>query len=65
MKSAGTTGHSQISAKIAAFFSKEAAARFRVSGGQASSRIQYIFSTTACWLEARTRTSPPLLLKPP
>jgi hypothetical protein len=47
MKSAGTTGHLQISAQIAAF------------QGWATSRIHYFLHNTACWLEARTETFPP------
>jgi hypothetical protein len=48
MKSTGTTGHPQISAQIAAFCE------------EALSRTQYILENTACWLEARTKTSPRL-----
>ena len=53
VKSSGYTVHSEIPAKIAAF------------QGWASSRIHTIFHTTACWLEARTGTSPPFLSQPP
>ena len=53
VKSAGVSNHSEIPAKIAAF------------QGQALSRIQYFFTSTACWLGVRTGTFPPLILKPP
>ena len=53
MKSGGVSNHSEIPAKIPALSRK------------ALSRIQYIFHTTACWLEARTGTSPPFYSQPP
>jgi hypothetical protein len=63
------SGGSKIShanrAKIAAFLSKEATARFRVSRCQALSRTQYFFTSTACWLGAWTGTFPPLILRCP
>ena len=65
VKSAGQNHCSEIPAQIAAFLSKEATARFRVSRCWASSRIHTFFHTTACWLEARTGTSPPLILRCP
>ena len=65
VKSAGVSNHSEIPAKIAAFLSKEATARFRVSRCQALSRIHYHFHTTACWLGVRTGTFPPLILRCP
>jgi hypothetical protein len=46
LKRYGNTGHLQISAQIAAF------------QGWAPSRTHSFFQTTACWLEARTGTSP-------
>ena len=65
MKSVGVSNHSKIPAKIAAFLSKEATARFRVSRCQALSRIHYHFHTTACWLGVRTGTFLPLMLRYP
>ena len=53
VKSTGIIGFPQVSAQIAAF------------QGWAPSRIHYIFSTTACWLEARTETVPPLSFHDP
>ena len=47
MKSAGNYLRSEMPAQIAAL------------QGWASSRIHYIFHTTACWLEARTGASSP------
>jgi hypothetical protein len=65
VKSVGVSNHSEIPAKIAAFFSKEATARFRVSRCWALSRIHYLLSSTACWLEARTGTSLHFFFHPP
>jgi hypothetical protein len=53
MKSAGALNYSKIPAQIAAF------------QGWALSRIHYILTTTACWLEARTGTFPPFNSQPP
>ncbi len=53
MKSVGSKGRTEISAKIAAFQS------------WALSRTHYIYHSTACWLEAWTGTSPHLIFKPP
>ena len=47
VKSIGQNARSEIPAKIAAL------------QGQALSRIQYHFTSTACWLEARTGASSP------
>ena len=68
VKSAGQNHCSEIPAKIAAFFLQKVTARFSsapksadgVSGGQALSRTQYFFTSTACWLGVRTGTFPPL-----
>jgi hypothetical protein len=53
MKSAGASNHSEIPAKIAVF------------QGQALSRIQYFFKSTACWLGVRTGTFPPFYFHGP
>ena len=53
LKSYGNLGHPQISAQIAAFCE------------EALSRTHCFYHTTACWLEARTGTSPRFFLRPP
>jgi hypothetical protein len=65
VKSRGKHGFGEVPVQIAAFLSKEATARFRVSRCWALSRIHYIFTTIACWLGVRTGTFPPFFSQPP
>jgi hypothetical protein len=53
VKSSGYKAYSEIPAQIAAF------------QGWALSRIQYFFTSTACWLGVRTGTFPPFFSQPP
>ena len=62
LKRYGNMDFPQISAQIAAFLSKEATARFRVSRCWASSQTKTEKDTTACGLGARTETFPPFSL---